>query len=344
MVTLLAAEPPLSIPLIMAGIALISSILTAAFQFRNQARLATLSAKLDEQKAETSARRTYEYETRKRLYTECEPLIFQLSEYAENAGRRVVNIADATVGGFLKTRLADPYYSSSTMYRLIAPSACFVMMRQKLTVVDLRLSPRINGLYGIAKLHYTVLLADFEMSSIDERLDYLPHRPEAEEHRKSRVPDPSKYWHQALVWGNLDRAASALLVRNDGGEIRRIMGFGEFDEQLQLPGSEIQRSFDPIRVLFEEFDPKRRPVLWRVLTGLAILTQMFRVETSIAHGDDDVSRKPDVKTLFHANDAANIEAAAGPGVGNPLQSAAEWIARQLTVPPAKPPAAKPPAT
>jgi hypothetical protein len=337
----LAAEPSIQVSLILASVSLASSIVLAVVSSRNAERLARLASKLEEHKAdyaaqlaqrdaETNARRTYEYETRKRLYTECEPLIFQLSEYAENAGRRVINIADATVIGILEDRLQDPYYLSSTMFRIVAPAACFVMMRQRLTVVDLRLDSRINRLYGLAKLHYTVLLSDFEMSSMHPKLDYSPHVHEASIHRKldPRQRDPSKYWYQALVWGYLDRAASSLLVRSDNGDVRRIMGFGEFDEQLRRNESEIHRNFAPIRELFEDFDPRRRPTLWRVLTGLAILTQMFRVETSVSGGAHEL----DVENLFSAEDAAKIRIAAGEGVGDPLSSAAEWIAKQLTVP------------
>jgi hypothetical protein len=249
-----------------------------------------------------------------------------------------VNIADATVTGIIEDRFRDPYYFSSTMFRIVAPAACYVMMRQRLTVVDLRLDARISRLYGLAKLHYTVLLADFELSSMHPRLDYSPHIHEAAAHRRldPRQRDPSKYWHQALVWGYLDRAASSLLVRNESGDVRRIMGFGEFDEKLRLEGSDIQRNFAPVRELFQDFEPGRRPILWRVLVGLAILTQMFQVETSIVRRDEDVARGPEIDKLFSAEDAEKIRKAAGEGVGDPLSSAAEWITKQLPVPAAEP--------
>jgi hypothetical protein len=70
-----AAEAPIQISLVLAGVSLASSIVLAVVSSRNAERLARLASKLDEHKAEyaaqlaqrdaeTNARRTYEYETR----------------------------------------------------------------------------------------------------------------------------------------------------------------------------------------------------------------------------------------------------------------------------------------
>ena len=307
--------------LIVALISLASSVILARLAFRNSKRLAEFQAKLEDQKGEAGAKRQYEYDARKRLYAECYPVIFQLSEYADLAYRRVLNIADAAVAGGLRERLGNQYYSSSTMYRIIAPAACFVLMRQRLTAVDLSLDERINRLYKIARLHYSVLLADFEMSAEDPTITYKPHEPEAETHRNldPRQPNPAEYWYQALVWGYLDRAASSMLVSNNGGAEQRIMGFGEFDDAVRKDGSQLNLYFKPIRDLFEDFTPNGRPTLWRVFAGLAILTRMFRADAA----------KADIGMLMFPKDAERIRKAAGAEVGDPLEAAAGWITKQL---------------
>ena len=51
----------------------------------NQRSLELLRANLAQAKAEKDARIDYEYEARKRLYHECEPLLFQLTEVTASA-------------------------------------------------------------------------------------------------------------------------------------------------------------------------------------------------------------------------------------------------------------------
>lgn len=60
-----------------------------ALEHRNSTELARLQALLAERKADLDARRDCDYEARKRLYKECEPLLFRLAEASENALRRI---------------------------------------------------------------------------------------------------------------------------------------------------------------------------------------------------------------------------------------------------------------
>ena len=68
------------IDIVLAIIALISSVITAAvaafFARKNETRLRRLENDLAIKRAELDARRDYEYEARKRLYQECEPILF----------------------------------------------------------------------------------------------------------------------------------------------------------------------------------------------------------------------------------------------------------------------------
>src|ERR1700688_1501373 len=80
--------------LIAASAALLLGLFNAAYTYRSTREM-----------HETDARREYEYEARKRLYEECEPLIFQTLESAEVARRRVRSIARKSCNG---TLLDDP--------------------------------------------------------------------------------------------------------------------------------------------------------------------------------------------------------------------------------------------
>ena len=91
---------------------------------KHAARLKILEDKLTETQTKKKARLDYEYEARKRLYHECEPLVFELLEFAENAGDRIRGLARTARQGDLPNWLsANEYYVASTMYYLLAPSA-----------------------------------------------------------------------------------------------------------------------------------------------------------------------------------------------------------------------------
>jgi len=89
-----------------AGIAavasLVTAILAAFISYRTQKRVTALQDKLQESRAERDARRDYEYEAKKRLYAECEPVLFEALELAENARRRIVSLARTAKQGDIK--------------------------------------------------------------------------------------------------------------------------------------------------------------------------------------------------------------------------------------------------
>ena len=87
--------------LIAAVASLIVAIVTAFKTYRAQQALARLDSQLQEQRAERDARRDYEYEAKKRLYTQCEPIIFQAMELAENFRHRVLSLARSARTGDL---------------------------------------------------------------------------------------------------------------------------------------------------------------------------------------------------------------------------------------------------
>ena len=110
-------------------VALINSLITRQTSRANQRdlekhqrELEALKSQLEEQKAEKDARREYEYEARKRLYQQYEPLLFQLVELAENGLNRIYSLARTARQGNLSLAPnegwlydARNYYLASTV-------------------------------------------------------------------------------------------------------------------------------------------------------------------------------------------------------------------------------------
>lgn len=132
-------------------IAAIASVVAAI----NQTKLKGL----EEWKAEQDARREYEYEARKRLYRELEPLIFLLVEHSENAYNHIRELANMARSGNLSINLSttdskDNYYLKATIYKLILPMAVFRLMQRSLTLYDLQLEDYFRIQYILAKFLY----------------------------------------------------------------------------------------------------------------------------------------------------------------------------------------------
>ena len=101
------------VDIIVAIIALISSgftaIITIILTKQNDGKIRHLENELQTKREELNARREYEYEAKKRLYQEYEPLLFQFNELADDALRRIIALAREAKGGNLdvpKTWLA----------------------------------------------------------------------------------------------------------------------------------------------------------------------------------------------------------------------------------------------
>ena len=119
------------------GISILSIYLTK----NNDVTLEKLKSKLEIEKAEQDARRDYEYEAKKRLYQECEPILFQFAELSESALRRIYALArnakDGNLGPDKYWLSTDHYFIRSTTYRLISPMAAFKLLQHRLTNIDL---------------------------------------------------------------------------------------------------------------------------------------------------------------------------------------------------------------
>ncbi len=289
-----------TISIILALVAALSSLLVAGVSYmstrKNTHDLESVKADLAEKLAEKNARRDYEYEARKRLYQQYEPLLFQLVELSESALRRIIGFARSASQGNLgpdHTGWLAPndyyydYYMASTMYRLLAPLAVIKLIQRLLTLVDLTVDPHIHHQYLLAKWLYMSFTEDFTLARIVPCLDYEPHH---EEWREKQKTEPEKYWRQGIFAGVLDTAVEALLVHDPNGSMR-CMSFGEFESTYKT--AQEHNAFDAFIELFKNFHPKTRPVLWRVLVTQAyIYKALLRArETKLTHTNTHTSPK-----------------------------------------------------
>ncbi len=239
--------------------------------------LKELQARIDAQAAEHSARRDYEYEARKRLYAECEPLFFQLNESARGVIGRARRIAEAACDGHLSPGSDhwlgdDGYFMLSTMHRVIAPLVYVRLLQEALTNVDLTVDSVVASRYRLAQALYESFADDYALAEIDP---VIPYDPNDERAAAKLAGDPPKYTRQGLYTGLVDTAVDALIKRHDVPR-PRCLTFGEFTAEYGRASGTVQTAFAPVRTLFREFHPDTRPVLWRIVLAQAYICHELR--------------------------------------------------------------------
>jgi hypothetical protein len=249
-----------------------------------QKELEAIKSDFEDENAERRARRDYDYEARKRLYKECEPLLFRLSEASENALHRIFSIARTARMGDLgpqrESWFQSPgYYMASTIYHLLVPSVIFRLLQNKLTLVDLTVDERISNQYLIAKWLYISFTEDFVLAQITPTLGYEPFAKGWEE-KRNKVPE--KYWRQGVNLGRLDVAVEGMIKQMSDG-IERCLSFGEFETAFYEDLQSGAARFGSFADIFLYFHPAQRPILWRILVVQAHLHAKL-METFMQHG------------------------------------------------------------
>lgn len=275
---LIAAVTSVLVALIAAGLSAVNATKLLRLQHAVDEQKLRLESELAEQRAVGDARRDYEYEARKRLYEQCEPVLFRAGELADSAAHRIVSLAQSARRGDLlpdgQGWLAGPgYYSTSTAYLLLAPLTVANILQRRLTTVDLGLEPRLQLQYGLLKGVHLSLTADFSLAGAAPSLRYDPDRADPGEPARERLlrESPEVHRRQGLYFGVLDMVTEALLV--DGGS--RCMSFAEFLAAWSDPHSALHASAGDIEELFTGFHPRTRPVLWRVLVSQYLLHRLL---------------------------------------------------------------------
>jgi hypothetical protein len=241
-------------------------------ELNNSETLARLNAVLGERKSEEDARRDYDYEARKRLYREAEPLLFHLSEASENALHRIFSLVRTARRGDLGPKqsswLRQPgYYMATTIYDLLAPVVIFRLLQDRLTLVDLTRDRRISNHYLLAKWLHISFTDDFVLAQMEPLLEYAPFINGWE---KKRLAMPEKHWRQGHPLGKLDVSIETMVKPAQDGP-GRCMSFGEFETAFYKDLKSDESKFAVFADMFLNFHPARRPILWRILVVQAHL-------------------------------------------------------------------------
>ena len=184
-----------------------------------------LKGELADKNSENAARRAYEFEARKKLYHEYEPIRFQLVEACENAAYLIHELCERfiTIGEATKGNLPfGNYFNLSTMYHLMMPLVYFKIGKSKLTNIDLQLNSKIHLQYLLNKQIYISFYSDADVSKI-AGIDYTPYTPNWKELREV---NPTKYRRQGFAVGRLDNAIEEL---KNSKVADQPIGFGDFE-------------------------------------------------------------------------------------------------------------------
>jgi hypothetical protein len=231
-------------------------------------QIETLRGTIADRNSAANARRDYEYDALKRLYTDVEPLLFQLHEALDEAHNRVLSLCRSSRAGRLGESgtswiRGDGYYLRSTMYKLALPVAYLRLIQPKITFVDISLDASIYMRYLLLKLYCLTFTDDFRFAAVEPKLAYDPNH---DQWRQLRESDPAVYQRQGLVVGNVENVAASLVVEG------RAKLFSEFE--ASFGGRTGEGSLDVLVFLFRGFSPVTRPVLARMLIAQGYLAKL----------------------------------------------------------------------
>lgn len=250
-----------------AFIGLIAGVIGGVIAVVGNALLQRQQAGYDERAAQLEAERSYQYDARKKLYTDFQPLMFQLVEACDSASRRLGNLTKASREGHLGlgpdnwlASESDTYYRLSTVYRFVVPVVLFKLCQRRLTFVDLGVDRHVRRQFALARLIYQTWNDGHDLAARTPALRYTPTS------RRMNVdaPNAAELADQQVVIGELDLIAEAMAVDGPDGR-QRPMDFGEFLAAFSDEGNEVHKRAKVMEDIFRAFRPDRRPVLWRLL-------------------------------------------------------------------------------
>ena len=249
---------------------------TLAQQQESTRKLEDMRSALTEARDEATASRDYRFDALKRLYTELDPLLFQLREQSESALFRIYGLAKTARNGKLavestskkdnRLHRGSGSYLPSTLYRFMAPMATFRLCQERLTAVDLSLDDGFRQQqYLLAKLLYRSWsdgdeIAEIELGDV-ESLPYQTDRDDA---------DPAVCSQQHVSVQKIERIIEWAMITRDGTP--RCLTLGEFFTAYESKNTtRFHQAIEPLKDVFVSFNPGSRPVLWRLLVVHAYL-------------------------------------------------------------------------
>jgi len=271
--------------LIAAFASVIVAALSALFAWRGQRalqgqqeKLALLTDELERRRSRSEALTEYQFEARKRLYAQCEPLFFQLADASDHALRKCRDLAmpevwkelesirknlDATKGPWM---LCDSSELIAIAYALFVPLVVFCQLRERMTQFDFSLDHGVWFRYLLGRQLYETFQDDFVLAAMEPQLAY---NPLARTWRQKRLKEPAIYWWQGITRGRLERALNCFIVDGSPAGTRRVANFGEFEDfyrhAFRGNDTRLQQTVGVACNPLYNFTPFTRPVFWRVI-------------------------------------------------------------------------------
>jgi len=281
------------------AVALLGQIFNPVSQRRLEKQKAELQKEIEEVKGSIverssaqAARREYEYDARKRLYSEIEPLFFQLYEAVEECYFRILSLARTSRQGHLGIHDDSwvrnrGYYLLSTAYKLILPSVVYSLIQRRMTFIDLKLDEVLRVRYLLLKNLVHSFADPFDFAALNPSLPYEPDWEDLELQRKN----PAVSRPQGLVKGDLENLLDELIVEDH--ETLRPLLFGEFEKHLRTQRAQDKYS-DTLVAVYTGFTPEKDPILARMLIAQACLCHLLMATYRSSKDVQDLRREFEV--------------------------------------------------
>lgn len=253
-----------------AALAAAAAVYTSRVSMRTAKELEVVKSTLGRESAKEEARRAYQYEAKKRVYVECEPLVLKLAQSCDDTAGRILRLVDARRWDELRaTRDTKSFWMLSKSseiislaHALLEPLALYTLLSEKITLVDLSFDARLEEIYRLARAAYRVHQDDYTIAGIDPVLAYDPVVPGW---REKRLQTPATYWWQGITRARLDPAVE-LCVHRDAGRITTIAEFeNRYLELYETPEDSRAKSLGLFCNPLYNFRIEDRPVYWRML-------------------------------------------------------------------------------
>jgi hypothetical protein len=255
---------------------------TLAQQQESAQKLEDVRSALTEARDEASASRDYRFDALKRLYTDLDPLLFQLREQSESALFRIYGLAKSARSGKLvaeatskrgnRLHRGSGSYLPSTLYRFMAPLATFRLCQERLTEVDLSLDDGSRQQqYLFAKLLYRSWSDGDEIAEIKlGDVKALEYDTDHHHHHHHQHANPAVCSQQHLSVQKIERIIEWAMITREGTP--RCLTLGEFFSAYESDNNtRFHKAIEPLKDVFVSFNPGSRPVLWRLLVVHAYL-------------------------------------------------------------------------
>lgn len=244
------------------------------------------------------ARLDYEYEAKKKLYSEYEPLFFQFTEFSTLALNHIKGISWVTFHSVQDSEKwnkeiwmdRSSYYFRETVYKLFCPLAILKLINERLNTVDVRMDSKILIVYKIGKIlcssfQHDYIIAQKMSNSVKVDKEHVDKFGEGfklgapfnqsyyDEWQKKIVINPEEFeGGEGIRTGQFDSILNELIDQREGKG--RVISFNEFESKLTD-----DKSADWLKILelrFAKFDPKVNKILWRLLVIQACLHSIIR--------------------------------------------------------------------